>query len=71
MIGDSDAHTVAVDMDSKEVKCNCDGEYYLKTCCHEVAVHLALSILSYDEPSEVKESLFEDPSLFVRNEKLR
>jgi uncharacterized Zn finger protein len=71
VVGESDAYTVGVDMDSRQAKCQCEDEFYRKgTCKHELAVHLALMVLSTDSDSKVFEALFENPELFVRQERM-
>lgn len=70
VIGDSDAHTVGMDMDSREAKCDCKDEFYKgSVCAHEVAAHFAMAILDYDGESELRDKILEDPDMFLREGK--
>jgi len=72
VIGDSDAYTVGVDIDTGKPKCQCEDEFYRDGVCkHEVAVHLVLIGLGADgEDSPILESVLEKPELFVREKRL-
>lgn len=72
VVGDSDAYTVGVDLDTGEPKCQCEDEFYRRGVCkHELAVHLVMIGLAVDgEESPVLESILEKPELFVREKRL-
>lgn len=72
VIGESDSYTIGVDMDSREVGgCMCGDKTYnsVKTCYHEIAVHIALAVLDDDVDDEIKNAILETPKLNVRKER--